>query len=329
MDKKIYDLPKIDLHCHFDGSLSQEFVRSATAQHGLSYDSEALERMLVVSPDSPDLAHYLEKFDLPISCLSTPDEVRRGAHSMIKELCSDNIAYIEVRFSPALLAGEGMSSAAATEAAIEGLQMAKADFGIDSALIICAMRHHSHELNVAEYRLAREYLHQGVCAVDLAGPEVPFPTSGFAQLFMEAKRLELPFIIHAGECGSAQNIADAIELGARRIGHGIAMRGDFALQKLAAQKNVGIEMCPISNRHTKALPPNEVYPVGEFLQNGLAVTINTDNRTVSSTSIAKEFEFLAEHCSFTYEDCITVTKNAILQSFADDSVKHNLLKKLG
>lgn len=132
----------------------------------------------------------------------------------------------------------------------------------------------------------------GVCAADLAGAEVPYPMSGFMELFKYAKQLGLPFTIHAGECGNAQNIIDAVEAGAARIGHGIAMRGHDDLERQLSAKGIGIELCPISNLQTKAVASADEYPIREFLDAGLKVTINTDNRTVSNTTLSKELEFI-------------------------------------
>ena len=136
-------------------------------------------------------------------------------------------------------------------------------------------------------RTAREYLGNGVCAADLAGAEAIYPMSEFMELFGQAKKLGMPFTIHAGECGNVQNILDSVEAGALRIGHGIAMRGNSEVQKMIREKGIGVEMCPISNLQTKAVESESQYPLREFLDNGIKVTINTDNRTVSNTTMTK------------------------------------------
>ena len=164
-------------------------------------------------------------------------------------------------------------------------------------------------------RTAREYLGNGVCAADLAGAEAIYPMSEFMELFGQAKKLGMPFTIHAGECGNVQNILDSVEAGALRIGHGIAMRGNSEVQKMIREKGIGIEMCPISNLQTKAVESESQYPLREFLDNGIKVTINTDNRTVSNTTMTKELQFIQEHYRLTDEEIRLMMINAVDTAF--------------
>ena len=164
-------------------------------------------------------------------------------------------------------------------------------------------------------RTAREYLGNGVCAADLAGAEAIYPMSEFMELFGQAKKLGMPFTIHAGECGNVQNILDSVEAGALRIGHGIAMRGNSEVQKMIRDKGIGIEMCPISNLQTKAVESESQYPLREFLDNGIKVTINTDNRTVSNTTMTKELQFIQEHYRITDEEIRLMMINAVDTAF--------------
>ena len=164
-------------------------------------------------------------------------------------------------------------------------------------------------------RTAREYLGNGVCAADLAGAEAIYPMSEFMKLFGQAKKLGMPFTIHAGECGNVQNILDSVEAGALRIGHGIAMRGNSEVQKMIREKGIGVEMCPISNLQTKAVESESQYPLREFLDNGIKVTINTDNRIVSNTTMTKELQFIQEHYRITDEEIRLMMRNAADTAF--------------
>lgn len=164
-------------------------------------------------------------------------------------------------------------------------------------------------------RTAREYLGNGVCAADLAGAEAIYPMSEFMELFGQAKKLGMPFTIHAGECGNVQNILDSVEAGALRIGHGIAMRGNSEVQKMIREKGIGVEMCPISNLQTKAVESESQYPLREFLDNGIKVTINTDNRTVSNTTMTKELQFIQEHYRITDEEIRLMMRNSVDTAF--------------
>ena len=212
------------------------------------------------------------------------------------------------------------------EALLAGLEKGKRDFGIEYGVITCAMRHHSEEENARMLRTAREYLGHGVCAADLAGAESLYPMSEFMELFKKTKALGMPFTLHAGECGSVQNILDSVETGAGRIGHGIAMRGYADVQKELQKKGIGIEMCPISNLQTKAVESTKNYPMREFLNAGLKVTVNTDNRTVSNTTLTKELEFIQKNYRITDEEIHLMMRNAVDVAFADDAVKERMLK---
>ena len=319
---QIQKLPKVDLHCHLDGSLHMEFLRSVS---GLSSE-ELIDAAQVKNKECNNLSEYLKKFVLPISCLMPADNVREASDMFIKSLVPDNVKYVEVRFSPALLESEELHARDIIECVISGLERGYQDYSIRSNVIICAMRHYPAEKNMRIFKLAKEYLGHGVCAVDLAGNEAKFPMYLFRDLFSFAKCEKIPFTIHAGECGNSENIREAIELGARRIGHGIAMRGDTKLQTLCRDRHIGVEMCPISNFQTTAVKSFDDYPIWEFINNRLQVTINTDNRTVSNTTLWKEFSLLHMHYGLMHDDFVSLTQNAVECSFANDSIKQELIK---
>lgn len=315
----IIALPKIDLHCHLDGSLPVDYVRACLGQHLTTAD-------LQVSDDCRDLAEYLEKFDLPLQCMQTAEGLKASAYHFLEGARKDNVAYIEVRFAPLLSVHEGLSCRQVIQAVLEGLEEGRKQFNIQYGVIVCAMRHHSEEDNIKMIKTAREFLGAGVCAADLAGNEAAYPMKLFKNVFTEVKRCEMPFTIHAGECGSVDNIKEAIELGAGRIGHGIAMKGHDDVQKLCVSHHVGVEMCPISNLQTKAVEKETDYPMKEFMKHEVLVTVNTDNRTVSNTNISKEMIWLTKNCNCNEEDLLKLMRNAAEASFASEEIKHQLMK---
>ena len=311
-------VPRIDLHCHLDGSLGQGCIEELL---GRPVSREELQ----VEPDCRDLAQYLEKFDLPLLCLQNPAGLKRAGFDFMKNAAEDRLRYVEVRFAPLLSRNESMGTEKVIESVLEGMEQGKKSFGVEYGVIVCAMRHHSTEENLEMIKTAREFLGNGVCAADLAGNEAAFPMSQFCDLFREVKKIGMPFTIHAGECGSVQNILDAVECGARRIGHGIAMRGHEDAMKICRDHHIGIEMCPISNLQTKAVKSMAEYPMREFLDAGLCVTINTDNRTVSGTSLDKEISFVKENYGITDEEIALMMRNAVDVAFASDEVKERIL----
>lgn len=319
--EELITLPKIELHCHLDGSLSREFIEKRLGR-------EVSQKELSVSDDCSSLAEYLEKFTLPGQCIMDETGLEEAGYDVLRGMSRENVSYAEIRFAPLLSVTDEMDCKKVIEALLKGLERGRDDFGIEFGVITCAMRHHSEEANSRMILTAREYLGCGVCAADLAGAEASYPMTEFMNLFQNAHKIGMPFTIHAGECGNAQNITDAVSVGAGRIGHGIAMRGNRTLQRELAARETGIEMCPISNLQTKAVQSSAEYPLREFLDAGLKVTINTDNRTVSNTTLTKELEFIQKQYGIRDEEVLLLMKNAVDAAFAADDVKERLYRSL-
>ena len=314
-------LPKVELHCHLDGSLSRNFIEKRLGR-------KVSQEELSVSDDCRSLNEYLEKFDLPGQCLMDEEGLREAGYDVLRSMHQENVCYAEVRFAPLLSETSDMDCRKVIEAVIAGMNQGKQDFGVEYGIITCAMRHHSAEENLRMLQITREYLGDGVCAADLAGAEALYPMSEFMDVFETVKKLGMPFTLHAGECGNVQNIIDSVEAGAGRIGHGIAMRRHLELQSELAKQGIGIEMCPISNLQTKAVQSTAEYPLREFLDAGLKVSINTDNRTVSNTSLAKELEFVQKTYGVSDKEIRKMMQNAVETAFARDDVKERLQKKM-
>ena len=321
LDKSFLNRPKIDLHCHLDGSMVLKSM-------GEILGREVREEEIQVSDNCTSLAEYLQKFDLPISCIQTEAGLKKSAKDFLLGLQKDNVKYIEARFAPFFSCGEGLSYRQIMESVLEGLKEASEETGILYQVIACNMRHLDEETNIRMMRECREFLGEGLCAIDLAGDEKSMPNAMFGNLFAEAKKLDYTYTIHAGECGSVQSILDAVDMGAKRIGHGIAMMGNAGVQKTLASKRVGVEMCPISNYQTKALQSGDIYPIREFAKLGVLATINTDNRTVSNTTIRKEMNFLNERFGIVEEELYQYQMNAVDAAFCDDAMKHEIWKAL-
>lgn len=319
--EELRQLPKIELHCHLDGSLSKEFIE-ARLQRAVSFEE------LSVSDECTSLVEYLEKFTLPGQCLTDEEGLFGAGYDVLRTMSRENVCYAEIRFAPLLHVSEKIKAEQVIQSLLQGLEQGKKDFGVEYNVITCAMRHHSAEENYEMITTACQFLGRGVCAADLAGAEAQYPMSEFMELFEKTKELGMPFTLHAGECGNAQNIVDSIEAGAKRIGHGIAMRGHSDIQKLVKDNQIGVEMCPISNLQTKAVKGPEEYPIKQFLENGLLVSVNTDNRTVSNTSMTKELAFIQKTYGVIDEEIIQMMHNALQTAFADEELKQKLYQVL-
>lgn len=319
---------RVELHCHLDGSLNVDFVDSMLRKQGIIIERKELEEKLKVRPDCTSLTEYLEKFALPLLCLQTKEGLEQAAYELVMDAAKDDVAYIEVRFAPMLSTDKGLTCKEVIESVVCGLKKGEEETGVYASAIVCAMRHHSLEQNMEMLQATRPFVGEGMCALDLAGDESAFPTSLFRELFAQAKEWEIPFTIHSGECGSVDNIREAIELGAKRLGHGIALEKSPELRRVCKEKGIGIEMCPTSNLQTKAVEDFNSYPLKQFLEEGLLVSVHTDNRTVSGTTMEQEEKLVKDHLQISDEMWLQCTKNAIQTAFASDEIKERLMEEL-
>lgn len=320
-----YNMPKIELHCHLDGSMSVGLVKQLLKKLGEEYSVEELEERLRAPMDCESLAQYLERFDLPIRCLQDADGLRAAARDLAAAAAKENVRYLEVRFAPAFSTAQGLSVRTVLESVREGLSAAERETEIATGILVCGMRNLDMETNLAMLREARELYGCGVVGCDLAGDERAYPTTRFAEFFHRAREYGMPYTIHAGECGSREEIRTALDLGASRIGHGIAMKGDSDLMRECADKRIGVELCPTSNLQTKAVPDIADYPLAEFLAAHVPVSVNTDNRTVSDTTCTDEFLRLSDAGMMNERISEQIYRDSVEMCFAPDDVKHRLL----
>lgn len=322
-----YNMPKIELHCHLDGSLSPGIVQKLLKQKNEEYGPYDLKEKLMAPADCGSLSEYLKSFALPLKCLQTKEGLFAAAKDLALSAAKEHVVYLEVRFAPSFSTEEGLSVTEIIESVNDGLKSAEREADIHASVLVCAMRHLDLETNLSMLKQARELLGNGVAGCDLAGDEKAYPTADFKELFAFAKKYEMPVTIHSGECGSTENIRAAVEFGARRIGHGIAMSKDKKLTALCAEKKIGVELCPTSNLQTKAVADFSDYPFGEFYKAGIPLSINTDNRTVSNTTLTDEFMRLSDAGMLKEKMCEKIYMDSIACSFCSDDVKQILWKK--
>ena len=307
----------IDLHLHLDGSLTPELVtRLAQLQHvPLSTEGKALEELLSVPADCASLNDYLRCFDLPVAVLQSEDALTLAVEDLCCRLEAHGLLYGEIRFAPSQHTRKGMTQAQAVEAAIAGLPVKKkGEWGFTAQLILCCMRGGDDSANRETVEVAAGYLGKGVCALDLAGAEALYPTDGYADLFSYVRSLGVPFTLHAGEADGPDSVWQALKLGASRIGHGVRSKEDPELVKYLREHRVPLELCPTSNLQTKAVPDLEHFPLREYLKEGLLATVNTDNMTVSRTTLAGEFELLRS-AGLMEEEYHTLLHNSVEAAF--------------
>lgn len=324
----------IDLHVHLDGSIPLPAAAQLAAEEGLDFSLAELQEKMQVPAHCQDLNQYLATFELPLKLMQSAQGIRAVAKAFHEQLDAEGILYAEPRFAPGSLTAGGLYQQEVLEAALAG----RADFyaehpqsALHTAYIICAMRGTGEELkhkNEESIDLAAAYLGNGVVAADLAGAEALFATENFSSLFAEAQRKNVPFTIHAGEAAGPESIKAALRLGAQRIGHGVRSLEDAGvIQDLKATK-VALEICPTSNLQTRIFESIERFPLEQLLDAGLTVTINTDNMTVSNTTLSHEFELLQQHCGLDKNTARELAENAARAVFSDSSEKDRLLAHL-
>lgn len=328
LQEQIRRLPKIDLHVHLDGSVKPETIRELARAQGKALPEGAegdLTPWMQIDETCSSLVEYLSKFDFVLPFMQTAESLERIAEEVVEQAAASGCLYVEVRFAPMLHTLEGLSAREAILHTIAGLQRGEQTFGVKARVIVICMRHDSVEKNLEVIEAARDYYGKGVVAVDLAGDEAGFPPALHHDVFELAARYELPITIHAGEAGGADNVRESIaRLGARRIGHGVRITEDPAVIELVKSTRTPLEMCPVSNIQTKAVTGWDAYPIRLFMEQGLLVTVNTDNMTVSGTTMNLEYEMLAEHCGFTLQELAQLTVNSAEAAFLDGAEKEEL-----
>lgn len=320
MIEDIKKMKKIELHIHLDGSVEPATIAEMS---GKSYDEVY---PLLVAPDKcENLSEYLTKFDLPCSFMQTKEDLTRIANDIVKYFESQNVIYAEVRFAPSWHVKEGLSKGEVIETLYNGLNCSDK---VKTNLIVCLHRNVSIEDNWDTLEVVKNYIGKEVCAVDLAGAEDMYPIQEFLTLFDKCNELAIPYTIHAGENGPYSEVVKAVNIGSRRIGHGIHSIDDEDTIKLLKDTDTLLEVCPTSNVQTNSIDVYENHPIKKLYDMGVSVCINTDNKTISRVTLNDEYEKLVNTFGFTKDDFIRMNLNAINHAFLSNVEKMELINKL-
>lgn len=328
--QELKTLPKVELHCHLDGSLSLKTIRQLAQMAAVEIPAtdEALRDLVSVPDNIENLLDYLKRFDLILPLLQTAEALELAAYDVIEQCAAENVRYIEVRFAPDFSTEKELSVADAIAAVIKGLNRGRTDFGVESGLLVCGMRQFSNERSEAMFKTAAPFLGEGLVGGDFAGDEADFPTEAIASAIRTAQSLGIPMTLHAGESHCVHNVMAALALGIRRFGHGVALGGHPDFQKQVSAAGGTLEMCLTSNLQTKAVKNIDSYPVAELLANDVKITINTDNRTVSNTTLTKEYDLWQHHFGITKAQFYQFNLNAINAAFCSDLIREHVTQEL-
>ncbi len=322
-------LPKVLLHEHLDGVLRPRTVidlaNDAKYTDLPTGDPDALAEWFHQGANKGSLAKYLEGFAHTIAVMQTEEALERVAYEQAEDLSKDGVVYFETRFAPVFHTQKGLTHQQVVSAVLKGLDRGRKDFGVSSGLIICAMRNMDVSLEMAE--LAVDFRERGVVGFDLAGEEGGYPPKKHVDAFHYIQRENFNITIHAGEGYGKESIWQAIQYcGAHRIGHGTRLIDDIAiaegkavklgdLAQYVLDKRIPLEICLISNVHTGATPSLAEHPFKILYQEKFRVTLNTDNRLMSDTTMTKEFEAAADTFGLSLDDFEKITINAMKSAF--------------
>ena len=330
--EQVERLPKALLHDHLDGGLRPETIIEIANEIGHTLPTQdpiELAEWFRASCDSGSLVLYLETFAHTVAVMQRSKDIVRVARECAIDLARDGVVYAEVRMAPELLTEKGLSLTEIVEAILQGFREGVVEAQAEGNSIrifslLCGMRQNNRSQEVAE--IAVKYRDQGVVGFDIAGPEDGFPPSDQLETFEYLRRENAHFTIHAGEAYGLPSIWEAIQIcGAERLGHGVRIADDIdfnhspaRLGRLASyvrDRRIPLEMCPSSNIQTGVAASFAEHPIGKLAKLRFRVTVNTDNRLMSATSMSREMHELVKACDWTFLDLQRVTINALKSSF--------------
>ncbi|EQK42717.1 adenosine deaminase [[Clostridium] bifermentans ATCC 638] len=321
-------LPKIELHCHLDGSVRPSTIIELACMKNIDIPSKnivEIKNMMVAPKDCKSLDEYLKRFELPGLIMQDEDSLERIAFELMEDASKENIVYIEIRFAPLLHINKGLNTKQVIESVLKGIKKAESMYDIKGNLILSCMRTMSVESSYDVIEAGKEYLNNGVVAVDLCSSENEQFCEKFEEPIALARSYGYRVTIHAGETGIGENVYDAITLlKAERIGHGVFIKDCEKAYNIVKENNVTLEMCPTSNLQTKAIKNIENYPLNNFHKDGIKVSLNTDNRTVSDIDLTNEYTIIFNNFEMSEDDYKTIYLNSVEASFADENIKNKL-----
>ncbi|SNS48141.1 adenosine deaminase [Micrococcales bacterium KH10] len=338
-------LPKVLLHDHLDGGLRPETIISLAQQCGHSLpttDPHALGLWFQEAADSGSLVRYLETFTHTVAVMQTRDALMRVAREAVEDLAADGVIYAELRWAPEQHLLSGLALDEAVIAVRDGIAQGVAAAAGQNRMIavnqlITAMRHADRWREIAE--LAVAHGDDGVVGFDIAGAEAGFPADRFPDVWQYLADESFPVTIHAGEADGVASIATAVRRGhALRIGHGVRILDDIAFRddgasfgRIAAwvrDRQLVLELCPSSNLQTGAASSIAEHGISKLRDLGFAVTINTDNRLMSATSVSREMELLVNEAGWGERDLLNATLTAARSAFISFDERSELVEKI-
>jgi adenosine deaminase len=311
-------LPKAELHQHLDGALRPETAVELAAAAGVDLTLADARRRLMGPPRCRDQAELLTYFELPISLLQSPDALRRAAAELVEDMAADGVTYGEIRWAPRLHLEDGLGVTDVLEAVAAGVAEARAGLGASApliGLIVTAMRSHPPGANVELAQRAAAF-GSPIVGFDLAGLEAEYPAPPHAAAFRAAAAAGLGLTAHAGETPGTERIWEVLEFGVTRIAHGGPAIEDEPLMDALRTGSITLDLCPTSNLQAGIVPDLASHPVARLHRAGVSVSLSTDDRTVSQTTLSRELAQVALATGMTADELAEIAINGFRRGFS-------------
>ncbi len=327
--KTLKALPKVELHLHLDASVRPSTVKELGEEYNIPMPDD-IENGLIAPPICENLADYISRVDLALTVMQEAEALTRIAYELVEDIASENVIYAEVRFAPQLHTRSGLTKQEVINAVREALEEGERVHRVKTNLILCCLRHEPGEVSIEVVKLAIANRERGnkVVGIDLAADEANFPAHLHQEAFQLAIEADLHRTVHAGEVAGAESIRQALDLlKAERLGHGVRLKEDRSLMRRVKEERIALEMCPTSNYQTRAIDSFANYPISDYLKEGIMVTVNTDARTISNTTLTGEYQLLVDNFGWAEEEIMRVTLNGIESAFIEEEIKKELVDK--
>ncbi|MDO4680574.1 MAG: adenosine deaminase [Aerococcus sp.] len=321
----IETMPKAELHCHLDGSVPLETLEALTTEAGLDIDMASLA---IAPKRCEDLKEYLTAFNTILQVLQTADQLKRATIAIIEAVAKEHVRYIELRFAPLLHTEQGLSVPEVIDAVMSGIREAGPKNHVYINLILCHMRHMDQATQLRLVEAIQNHPVPEVVAFDFAGNEPDHANDEIGPVATAGIEAGYALTLHSGECGCVENVVAAIHLGATRIGHGVAIEQSEEALQLARDRHIHMEVCPTSNYQTGAINSIVDSHLQTLMDWGISCSINTDNRTVSNTTLTQEFMQVQEAFNLTQTDIYQLSCQAMRAAFAKATVKDEILHEM-
>lgn len=318
---KYRNFPKVELHLHLDCSLSYEVARHIRP----SLSREVYEESFIAPPKCTDLADYLSRAVKGFELMQTPEQLRLVTLDLFQQLKKDGVVYAEIRFAPLLHTQQGMSAGEVVQEVLAATHEGIRETGVEARLILCTLRHFDESQSLETAWLVEKFRGTLVAGMDIAGDEAGYPIAAHIKAFEFIRGQGIPCTAHAGEAKGAQSVWETIrDLHPRRIGHGVRSIEDNRLLEFIRQKGLHLEVCPTSNIQVDVFERLEDHPVDLLFKKEISLSINTDARTISDTTLEGEYGKLEKLFKWTPEHFKKCNLEAIAHSFAPPEVKERI-----